>query len=215
VEAVLFDWDGTLADSLESFYTANAAVLAELGIPFDRRRYREVYSPDWRRFYRRLGVPEDRLEEANDRWTATHVPAAEPMPGAREALVALAGRGSRLGIVTATSRRIVEPQLERFGMADLLTVRVFGGDLSVGKPDPGPLELALERSGLAGRPRLAVYVGDAPDDMRMARAVGTRAIGVRSMLGDEADLLDAGAESVHGSVADWVRSELGRPIAAA
>jgi hypothetical protein len=51
--------------------------------------------------------------------------------------------------------------------------------------------------------------------MRMARTVGTRAIGIRSMLGERAELLEAGAESVHDSVADWVAAVLGRPIAAA
>jgi len=211
---ILFDWDGTLADSLESFYAANAVVLGELGIPFDRDRYRRVYTPDWRRFYRRLGVPEDRLESTNARWAAAFRPATRPMPGAREALLALAAAGHELGLVTATSHRIVDPQIERFGMADLLEVRVCGDDLPVYKPDPAPLRLALERLGVADRPGEAIYVGDAPDDMRMARATGTRAIGIRSLLGDGPALLEAGAEVVHDSVASWTAAFLGRPIAA-
>jgi phosphoglycolate phosphatase-like HAD superfamily hydrolase len=47
-------------------------------------------------------------------------------------------------------------------------------------------------------------VGDAPDDMRMARAVGVRGIGVASILGDPEDLRRAGAAEVVESVAAWV-----------
>jgi phosphoglycolate phosphatase len=215
MEAVLFDWDGTLADSLEGFYQANAVVMAELGIPFDRARYRAVYTPDWRVFYRRLGVPEDRLESANHRWNAVYRPDALPMHGARAALVSLAERGVRLGIVTATGHRLLDPQVTRFGMDALLEVRICGDDLPVHKPDPAPLRLALERLELADRPTEVVYVGDAPDDMRMATVVGASAIGIRSMLGDEGELAAAGADEVHDSVADWVAALLGRPIAAA
>ncbi len=215
MQAILFDWDGTLADSLEGFYLANAAVMRRFGLQFDRRRYREVYTPDWRQFYLRLGIPLDRLEEANELWTDAFVPAAQPMPGALEALAALADSGLRLGLVTATNRSIVQPQIERFGMAELFDVLVCGDEAPAMKPDPAPLRQALEALGLLDRPAGTTYVGDAPDDMRMARAVGSRAVGVPSMLGAEAELRAAGADEVQPSVAIWVAGLLGRPIAAA
>jgi phosphoglycolate phosphatase len=208
MEAILFDWDGTLADSLDAFYRANARVAEHFGVPFDRDRYRAVYTPDWRRFYGRLGIPEARLDEANELWWAAFEPAARPLAGAREALEALAAAGFRLGLVTATPRAIVDPQVAGFGMVDLLVVRVCGDDLAAVKPDPAPLRRALDELGLADRPEAATYVGDAPDDMRMARATGTGAVGVRSLLGADADLLAAGAGSVHDSVAEWARSFL-------
>lgn len=215
MQAILFDWDGTLADSLEGFYLANAAVMARFGLPFDRRRYRAAYTADWRVFYLRLGIPDDRLEEANELWTAAFVPAARPMPGALEALEALAAHGLRLGLVTATGRSIVEPQLERFGMSELLALRVCAEDAPAMKPDPAPLRQALDALGMLDRPADTTYVGDAPDDMRMARTVGARAIAVPSMLGGEAELRAAGADEIHPSVAAWVASLLGRPTVAA
>jgi phosphoglycolate phosphatase len=213
-EAVLFDWDGTLVDSLEGFYRANETVMAALGIPFDRQRYREVYTPDWRRFYGRLGVPDERLDEANARWHAAFVPEATAMAGVVEALAALDAMGCRLGLVTATFRSVVDPQLETSGLAGFLVVRVHGDEVSAQKPDPAPLRLALERLGLADRPGAVVYVGDAPDDMRMAKAVGTGAIGIRSMLGGDAELRSAGATEVHDSVAAWVATLAGWRAAA-
>jgi HAD superfamily hydrolase (TIGR01549 family) len=205
--AVLFDWDGTLADSLAIFFHANEAVMGALGVPFDVHLYRRLYTPDWRIVYRRLGVPEERLEEANALWHE-HFNArgaeTQPLPGAFEALRRLARARLRLGLVTAGDRVVVEPQIERFGLDHLLTVCVYADDCPIAKPDPAPLRLALQRLGLAGRPERVVYVGDAPDDVRMARAVGAGAVGIASMLGDPDELVAAGAEVVAPSVADWV-----------
>ena len=84
-------------------------------------------------------------------------------------------------------------------------VRVFGDDLPVHKPDPEPLRRALELPGHGRRGRTTVaYVGDAPTDMRMAGAVGVRAVGIESVLGDPDELRAAGADEVAPSVAAWV-----------
>ena len=67
MDAIVFDWDGTLVDSLPAIYDANVQVLAEYDLPFDPDRYRAAYIPDWRLMYRRLGVPDDALEAAATR----------------------------------------------------------------------------------------------------------------------------------------------------
>ena len=59
MEAILFDWDGTLVDSLGAFHIANAAVMEAFGLPFDVVAYRKHYVPDWREMYRRLGIPDE------------------------------------------------------------------------------------------------------------------------------------------------------------
>jgi phosphoglycolate phosphatase len=210
MDAILFDWDGTLVDSLGAFHTANARVMSEFGLPFDEAVYRRHYTPDWRLMYRRLGIPGDRIDEANVLWHATFAAGTEvaAFEGAAEALRALASGGAALGIVTAGDRSIVGPQLERTGFADLLPVRVFGDDLPVHKPDPAPLRLALRMLGLEDRPESVAYVGDAPTDMLMASAAGCRAIGVMSVLGDPDDLRAAGAVEIAPSVAAWVATHL-------
>jgi phosphoglycolate phosphatase len=210
MDAILFDWDGTLVDSLGAFHTANARVMDEFGLPFDEAVYRRNYMPDWRLMYLRLGIPGDRLDEANELWHATFAAGTEvaAFEGVAEALGALARDGAALGIVTAGDRSIVLPQLERTGLADLLPVRVFGDDLEVHKPDPAPLRLALRMLGLDDRPGSAAYVGDAPTDMQMASAAGCRPIGVTSVLGDPDDLRAAGAAEIAPSVAAWVAAHL-------
>jgi phosphoglycolate phosphatase-like HAD superfamily hydrolase len=211
VEAILFDWDGTLVDSLGAFHAANAAVMAAFDLPFDVVAYRRNYVPDWREMYRRLGIPADRIDEANALWEEAFGADGESVvafPGVVAALTSLRDSGAVLGIVTAGVRSVVEPQLARTALADLLPVRVFGDDLSVHKPHPEPLRRALRLAGPGHRPGSSAYVGDAPTDMKMAVAVGARAIGIESVLGDADELRAAGADEVAPSVAVWVDRHL-------
>lgn len=211
MEAILFDWDGTLVDSLRPLYRANLAVLTAFGLRYDEATYRATYQPDWRPMYRRLGVPADRLDEANDLWRTAYAggPPNELFPGTAEALDRLAGTGIRLGLVTAGERATVQPQIERLGLAGRFATEVYGDDQPVHKPDPRPLRAGLGTLGLADRPATAAYVGDYTDDMRMARAAGCRAIGIVSMLADRSDLLAAGAHDVAASVVEWVDRAIG------
>ena len=211
MEAILFDWDGTLVDSLGAFHRANSAVMESFGLPFDVVRYRQHYTADWREMYRRLGVPPDRLDEANAMWHSTFGndgDAVIAFPGTVEALQRLHDAGAVLGIVTAGHRAVVEPQLARTGLGRLLPIRVFGDDLSVHKPDPEPLRLALRMAGDGHRPETSIYVGDAPTDMQMAVAVGALAVGIHSVLGDPAELQAAGAVALAPSVAAWTEEHL-------
>ena len=206
MQAILFDWDGTLVDSLGAFHRANATVMATFDLPFDEVVYRRNYVPDWRLMYLRLGVPGDRLDEANELWHATFAAGTDvaAFEGVAAALERLRQTGARLGIVTAGDRAIVVPQLERTGLAELLETCVFGDDLPVHKPDPAPLRKALELLDLVDRAEEVAYVGDAPTDMQMACAVGVRAVGITSVLGDPDELRAAGADEVAPSVAAWV-----------
>jgi HAD superfamily hydrolase (TIGR01509 family) len=205
MKAVLFDWDGTLVDTLGVLYRANEAVFGAFGLPFDEVLYRRHYAPDWRLMYRRLGIPEDRLEDAATHWRdAFDRDAAPPFPGVVEALRRLRSAGMRLGIVTAGDRDVVSRHLEQTGIGRLLSTAVYGDDLPVHKPHPAPLRLALAELDLADEPAATVFVGDAVSDVRMARAVGVPAVGVASILGDPDELREAGAVEVVPSVVAWV-----------
>jgi phosphoglycolate phosphatase-like HAD superfamily hydrolase len=212
VEAIVFDWDGTLVDSLPGIFDANLRVLSEYGVPFDDARYRAAYTPDWRLMYQRLGLRDDALEAAGVRWLELYreTDAARLLPGAAESLRRLADAGFVLGLVTAGDEDVVVGQMERFGIAGLLPIRVFGTDDVAAKPHPEPLLRALGQLDRVERKHLARYVGDVPDDMRMARAVGAVGIGIESAIGTRTDLVEAGATAVFGSVAAFVDDLFGR-----
>ena len=212
MDAIVFDWDGTLVDTLPAITHANAEVLASYGVQYDDEAYRLAYSPDWRAMYRRLGVPEEMIDPAGLRWLKAYralMGDVRPFPGAAAALEQLAGAGLRMGLVTAGDRPVVEHQLEATRLGIHLPVRVCGDDMPFAKPHPAPLRRALEELGLADHPERVVYVGDAPDDMRMARTVGATAVGIESILGQRADLVPAGALEVWASVSAWVADFLG------
>ena len=211
MDAIVFDWDGTLVDSLPAIYDANMKVLEEYGLAFDDERYRAAYVPDWRLMYVRLGVPEEHVEAAGERWLALYAgtDTAALLPGVSASLERLSEAGFVMGLVTAGDSVVVERQLERFGIGHHLPVRVFGDDDVPTKPHPDPLLLALRRLGRAGRVATARYVGDVPDDMRMARSVGAIGIGIESSMASADELMAAGGSAVYRSVAEFVEDLLG------
>jgi phosphoglycolate phosphatase len=211
VRAILFDWDGTLVDTLPFMYAATELVMAEHGVAITWDEYRREFTPDWRQLYRRFRLPEEDIEPVGDRWWSLYRGRDEAglLPGAADALRRLAAAGFALGVVTAGRRDSVEPQLERHGLTGLLVARVYGDDPFEPKPGPAGFRHALAALGFAGRAAESAYVGDALDDMRTAVAAGARGIGIRSDLATDAELRDAGASDVAASVADWVAGLLG------
>ena len=145
---ILFDWDGTIVDSIQAVFEANVAICRKIGVPFDESIFRRKFSPNWRLMYRSLGIPENRTDEAVHVWETTfRSDLTQPFAGVVGALTQLAASGCTLGLVTGSSRVEIEPQLRRLGIDDLLMVRVCGNATVAGKPDPKPLQLALERAG--------------------------------------------------------------------
>jgi len=203
MEAIVFDWDGTLADSLPAIFDANRRVLAEHGLPFDAERYRAAYVPDWRLMYQRLGVPDEHLDSIGGRWLELYreIEEAGLLPGVAESLRRFSEAGFVMGLVTAGDRDVVEDQLARYGLGELLPVRVFGTDPIASKPHPDPLLLVLRKLNRIDRVATARYVGDVPDDMRMARAAGAIGIGIESTIGTRDELIAAGASAVYPGVA--------------
>ncbi|HUP61408.1 MAG TPA: HAD family hydrolase [Thermoanaerobaculia bacterium] len=175
--AVLFDWDGTLADTAEASFRCYVRTFESFAIPFDRDTFARTYSPNWHFTYRALGLPEERWGEADEAWLRNFAcEAVVLIDGAREVLQSLDARGVSTGIVTSGGRERVSRELVEHGLAAHVRASVYGCDVAQKKPHPEGLLLCLERLEIAAGD--AVYVGDSPEDVEMARAAGVRSIAI-------------------------------------
>jgi len=174
--AILFDWDGTLLNSFESDAIAYEAMFRQIGIPWGREELKLHYSPNWHRVYVAAGIPESRWPEADRLWRAAYARLRpQLLPGARLVVNQMAKRFT-LGIVSSGTRNRIRKQIQRFGWGGRFAACVCNEDSPRRKPHPAALRLALAQ--LSVRASQAVYVGDSPEDVEMARSAGVCAIGV-------------------------------------
>ncbi|MBV8517806.1 MAG: HAD family hydrolase [Acidobacteria bacterium] len=201
VRAVFFDWDGTLADTAEASFRCYVRLFASYGIAFDRETYARTYSPNWYHTFREVGLDEEHWRDADAQWLE-HFACEEValIDGARELLAALAERGVANGIVTSGSRERVSRELAAHALTPYVRASVFGCDVVAKKPHPEGLLLAMEKLGV--RAEEAVYVGDSPEDIAMARAAGVYSVAVPGTYPNRDALLasapDAFAHSLAG-----------------
>jgi HAD superfamily hydrolase (TIGR01509 family) len=198
VEGVLFDWDGTLIDSYHADTSAYLAMFQAMGISWGIEELERNYSPNWYQVYRAARLPKNRWEDADRLWRscyAHHRP--KLIAGARRVLARLRGSHT-LGLVTSGDRDRVTRQLREFRLTRHFSARVFSGDTLRKKPHPEPLRLALRQMKLDSA--VCVYVGDAPQDVEMARRAGVRAIGVLGPFPTEKRLRASRPECILASI---------------
>lgn len=198
LEGVLFDWDGTLIDSYHADTSSYLAMFKELGISWGLQKLERHYSPNWYQVYRAAKLPQKLWADADRSWRA-HYAKHRPklITGARSVLRRVR-KDHSLGLVTSGDRDRVVRQLREFHLTKLFTARVCSGDTRRKKPHPEPLRLALRQMALD--PSACVYVGDAPQDVEMARRAGVLAIGVLGPFPTERGLRAARPEFLIGSI---------------
>jgi HAD superfamily hydrolase (TIGR01509 family) len=207
---VLLDWDGTIVDSAEATFRCYARLFDSYRIPFDRERFQKTYSPAWYGTYEALGLPRQSWEEADERWLRFYADEDSVcLGGVREALARLRQAGIALGIVTSGERQRVTRELCGLGLTDLFPVVVSADDVQKRKPDPEPLRLGLERMGVPAAE--AVYIGDSPEDVEMARAAGVYVIGVPGPFPNREALQSSRPDLVCDSLTAAVTALLTRP----
>jgi phosphoglycolate phosphatase len=208
--AVIFDWDGTLADSAERTFHCYAEVFREFGIDYDRAAFQRTYSPDWYRTYEDVGLPRECWPEADARWVACFT--CEParlVSGARECLEALASAGRVLGVVSSGDGSRVRGEMEAHGIAALFGVAVCGGETARRKPHPDPLLRALAELGLPASQ--CAYVGDSPEDVAMAHAAGALALAIPGGFPNHAALAASGPDLLVASLDEALRALVAQP----
>lgn len=171
LQAVIFDLDGTLIDTVElirvSFRHATSVVLGE-ALP-DEVSMANVGQPLLTQFKDMApGHADELLRVYREFNRAHHDELARAYPGTIETLKELRGRGIPMAIVTSKGTESATRGIGHFGIADLIPVVVTADDVELHKPDPHPLRVAAERLGV--ELGYSIYLGDSPHDMQAAIA---------------------------------------------
>jgi len=206
--AVFFDIDGTLVDSNYAHVDAWVKAFRDVGHPVDAWRIHRSIGKDASLLVEGLlgeelaGQLTDRVKDAHTTHYADHLGEGTDLrvfEGATDLLSELSRRGHQ--VVLATSA----PEEELAFLRDLLDVEgalwavTSSEDVATAKPDPGIVEVALQRAGVA--PDRAVMVGDATWDVEAAARAGVASVGVLTGGFSRDELTQAGAESVYDDVA--------------
>lgn len=197
IKAVLFDFDCTLVDSTELICRCFNSVLTRFGFEtLQSDSIRAMIGQPLREMLEQqhIDVPLDDLVAAYKEAFASNSPDGSfLLPGADEVIPELAA-GCNLAIVTTRTAAGALEILKRFGLSRFFSTVVGIENVTLTKPDPEPVRLALERLKV---PALqAVFVGDTIHDMAAARSAGTGAIGITTGPHGREQLLAAGADFV-------------------
>lgn len=206
VKAILFDLDGTLADTDDLLVNRLSRRLARWSFLMPGRDPATVA----RRLMMNAENPFNGLYAWADRLYLDEVwafagslvphrrkpspgPTADPVPGAVQAVKELARR-YKLGVVTTRSTRAASDILLGIGLESAFGVVADARSTLRIKPHPAPVLWAARQLGLP--PEACLMVGDTTVDVRAGLAAGTQVVGVLCGFGDLDELTRAGAQAV-------------------
>ena len=177
IKNILFDWDGTLAYTLNLWLTSYQKTFMDNGV--------EVSDKDIPKILQRKGhkqlinaiEPDKRDEFYNnvDSTAVTLVPNTVKLyPNARESVTKLHAKDKKLGIVTNSDSNFIGECLKSLNLEAYFDVVITSDMLTVKKPDPEGLLLAVKM--LSANKDETVYIGDMVSDIEAAKAAGIKSV---------------------------------------
>ena len=198
--SVLFDVDGTLVDT-NWFHTVSWW-----------RAFRDVGEDvPMSRIHPLIGMGSDQLverlighdsEEATEAHSKRYEPFKEEItafPGAADLVKEVANRGALVVLATSSNEEDVERLQDAVGAGDAVDHVVSKGDVDKSKPAPDIFEAALQHMDLD--PDRTMVVGDTAWDVRAAKKLGLKTVGVLTGGATREQLEDEGAVAVYEDVA--------------
>lgn len=207
-QALLFDLDGTLAETDSLHLPTWAAVLKPHGIEVDEELYRARISGRSNTIIAKDLVPSLTAEEiqaiadAKEEDFRERAVDLEPLPGLVDFIESSRERGLKIALVTNAPKKNVIAILAALGLDDDFDLVVVADEVGAGKPDPAPYRAAVERLGIA--PEDALAFEDSPSGITSAVGAGVPTAGIASTQQPEV-LREAGAFMV---AADFTDSDL-------
>lgn len=187
-EALLFDLDGTLIDSVPDITAATNELLAQDSLaPLSINVVRAMIGNGVKKLVERAyaaaqsPVEGEALDAANDRMMTIYgghlTGQTTLMSGAMEVVAAYHQAGVRIAVVTNKPEGFTHELIKHFGFDTIVDVVVGGDTGPLRKPAPDMLEHALAVMGVTAD--RAIMVGDSPADIDSAKAAGVSSVAVR------------------------------------
>ena len=208
VECVLFDFDGTVYDTVEGITRSVRYALNKRGLDAELNELRCFAGPPLNEiFAERYGLSDEEARNAvadfRERYTPVGVYESEPFPGIRELLEHLRAAGKTLGVATSKPQHLAELLLERAGLSGLFDL-ICGADPEAGRSAKWEMIAdAMAKGGMTADK--TVLVGDTKYDVAGAHRVGIPCIGVRWGYAAAGELEAAGADAIAADMAELER----------
>jgi HAD superfamily hydrolase (TIGR01509 family) len=182
IKAVVFDLDGVIIDSEESWEEVRRDYAAEHGrqfLPDSQERMMGMSTGEWSRHLAvdvGIGLPPEQVAtDVLDRMAVRYRTALPLVPGAVSAVRRLAARYP-LALASSSARILIDQVLASAGLTDAFRVTLSTEEVPRGKPFPDVYLQAAERLGLP--PAVCAAVEDSSNGLRSAAAAGMTVIAV-------------------------------------
>jgi HAD superfamily hydrolase (TIGR01509 family) len=219
LKGVIFDIDGTLADSNDAHAQSWVETFAEAGyeVPFEVVRPLIGMGAD-KLLPKTIGIRHDSeqgkklIKRRSEIFREKYLPRLRPLPGARALVLRVRENGLKAIVATSAKDEELQGLLRAADVEDLMEEKATASDAKRSKPDPDIVEAAIEESGVS--PSNAVMIGDTPYDVEAATRAEVRSIAFRSGGWDDESL--KGAAEIYDGPADLLAhydaSLLGRNV---
>ncbi|MBQ1369910.1 MAG: HAD hydrolase-like protein [Clostridia bacterium] len=206
IRAVLFDWDGTVADTRPGIFNSVRYAIGQYGIadrPDDELRY-FIGPPLYDGFEHVFGVSPELANELTDTYRVYYrdkgIFECNVYDGVGDLLRELHDAGVKTAVVSSKPKEFLDRLVEHFGLAEHLDAVVGPAIDNHNSNKTVLVNQALKELMLL--PSTVAMIGDRHFDMEGAKAAGVNAVGVLYGYGTEEELCAAGADAVCEQVAD-------------
>lgn len=181
-KAILFDFDGTLANTTPGIVLTMQKTFEQMGLPLpEEEAVRQTIGLPLVEAVRILGklTPDEAdrgVEVYRNLFPVYEVGKVSIFPGVPETLERLKGQGVRMAVCTSRNLSSLETILKRFGLEHNFETMVTNNDGLPPKPAPDMVMALLDRMGVAAHE--AVVVGDTTFDILMGNSAGCDTIAV-------------------------------------
>jgi HAD superfamily hydrolase (TIGR01509 family) len=199
LKALLFDLDGTLADTNSVHRLAWKEILGAHGYDVTWDFYREnitgrVTSEVFEELFPDLSPEETQeMTEAKEASFRERAGTLEPLPGLVDLVAKGREKGIKISLVTNAPKENVYTMLDILGLDEVFEPVILADDIGTGKPEPAPYNAALEALDVSADEALAFE--DSPSGIASSVAAGIPTVGIASTLEPE-DLEELGVELV-------------------